>query len=170
MWDLPAVEWLLDHGMDPNLPGERGISRLRGNATPMNLMAWDGAQHKEAVEIMELLVSRGATLDPFVLENAIVRRGQPRYQLEVLQWLVDHGADVNFPLQAGYTMIFKAIQSRDIQLVEFLLRNGANTSVRRSRDNETPLEFARMVGVQEICDAIEQHQNRDLNNLAAIVK
>ncbi|KAI0170429.1 ankyrin repeat-containing domain protein [Pestalotiopsis sp. NC0098] len=154
-----AVEWLLDHGMDPNLPGEKGLFRLRGKSTPMNLMAARGAIHKDVIEILELLLSRGATFDPFVLENAMARRGKPGYQLEVLQWLVDHGANVDYPLEGGFNIIHRAVANRDRDLVEFLLRNGADTTVRRAIDGKSPLDVARKLEAREICDIIEKHQS-----------
>lgn len=154
-----AVEWLLDHGMDPNLPGEKGLFRLRGKSTPMNLMAARGAIHKDVIEILELLLSRGATFDPFVLENAMARRGKPGYQLEVLQWLVDHGANVDYPLEGRFNIIHRAVANRDRDLVEFLLRNGADTTVRRAIDGKSPLDVARKLEAREICDIIEKHQS-----------
>ncbi|KAK6197778.1 hypothetical protein LQW54_010550 [Pestalotiopsis sp. IQ-011] len=160
MHSRSTAEWLLDYGLNPNLEGERGLIHWRcGKSTPINVLALLGTRDTDVIEVMQLLISRSATVDPFVLENAIARRVarrvEPHYQLEVLQWLVDHGADVNYPMQRRDTMIFRAVASKNLQLVEFLLRNGADTSFRRTYDRKTPLEVARILGAQqEIPEAI----------------
>lgn len=62
------MEWLLDHGMDANLPGDRGSTGIHGAMTPLHALAQRGRYDETVIEMMETLVTRGAVVEPFVLE------------------------------------------------------------------------------------------------------
>lgn len=174
MRNKDLAEWLLDHGMDPNLKGNKGLTMITGDMTPMNAAAYNGrvVWNKPA---MEMLLSRGASLPPSVLANAIGWRGRPSYQLQVLQWLVDHGADVNCRTRSGGSLLKAVISKKEAVLVQFLLDNGAETDhvgeqmlvdvldeegevevmVPGYRGNA--LEWALEKQADEICDIIMNH-------------
>lgn len=59
-----ALKWLLDHGMDPNLPADRGTTRVRGHMTPMKAAAKQGTRTPGVVEAMEMLLEYGAEVQP----------------------------------------------------------------------------------------------------------
>ncbi|KAK8137592.1 hypothetical protein PG984_003085 [Apiospora sp. TS-2023a] len=126
MRSVDLAEWLLDHGLDPNLKGNKGLTMITGDMTPMNAAAYNGRVGRNTA-VMDLLLSRGARLSPSVLAVAIGWRGRPTYQLQVLQWLVDHGADVNCRMNSGGSLLKAVIGKRDAVLVQFLLDHGAET-------------------------------------------
>ncbi|KAK8016933.1 ankyrin [Apiospora rasikravindrae] len=169
MSSKPFTEWLLDHGMDPNLKGKRGPSMVRGDMTPMNAAALDGRKSEAVTKTMDLLLSRGATVDPTVLMNAISWRNHGKFYPKVLQWLVDHGADVNCTMQTGARLLKAAISDRNAALVQFLLDNGAETDHLGEEmlldDDEqqcegfrgSALEYAREIEANEICNLLENN-------------
>ncbi|KAI1385616.1 ankyrin repeat-containing domain protein [Hypoxylon trugodes] len=159
--NVPILEWLLEHGMDPNLPGDRRTDPIRGHLTPLNAAAFRGRFTEDAVNSLKLLVSRGAVLDPFVLENAIGLdvRGGRRYSRKVVQWLVGHGADVNYRMQSGATLLYAAVEAENFELVTTLLELGADASERDPRSGMTPLERARAQGLEEIGDVIDYSED-----------
>ncbi|KAK8021806.1 hypothetical protein PG990_006944 [Apiospora arundinis] len=165
----PLTECLLDHGMDPNLRGVRGLSMVRGYMTPMNAAALNGRKTEAITDTMDLLLSRGATLEPTVLMNAISWRDRGNFYPKVLQWLVDHGADVNCTMQTGARLLKAAISKRNAALVQFLLDNGVETDhlgeemLLDDEDQEcegfrgSALEYAREIKVDEIYNILESH-------------
>ena len=61
-----------------------------------------------------------------------------------MQRLLDHGANVNAPAEAGRPLLFQAILSQRSKAVAFLLAHGANINF-KDREGKTPLHYA--VGV-----------------------
>lgn len=156
----PATKWLLDHGMDPNLPADRGSSGIRGYMTPMNAAAQQGACTEAAIETMEMLLGYGATLDQPILETAIRWRQGARHERAVLQWLVDQGADVNCPMRTGATLLHAAVYKKNLALLTFLLENGANVSAKDSQTGKTALVEAQEMGLDEFSECLKKHQDR----------
>ncbi|KAF9880714.1 hypothetical protein CkaCkLH20_01756 [Colletotrichum karsti] len=131
---VKALQWLLDHGLDPNLPAERGMSGCIGDLTPLNAVAKAlGSYADIAIEAMELLVSRGAVLDYNVLKTALVRgRREACFDGDVPRWILQHATDfdINTPSRKGYPLLHAAILNQRQQLVAWLLENGADPSIR----------------------------------------
>ena len=110
--------------------------------TPLHALAQRGRYDETIIEMVETLVTRGAVVVPFVLENSIRRRGGfAEYRISVLQWLVDHGADVNIPMRSGTTLLYFAVHNQKLDLVSFLLKNGSNVSVREPRTSPDGLRY-----------------------------
>ncbi|KAK8075671.1 hypothetical protein PG997_010334 [Apiospora hydei] len=142
---------------------------VSGDMTPMNAAALDGRKSEAVTETMDLLLSRGATLEPAVLLNAISWRNHGNFYPKVLQWLVDHGADVNCTTKTGARILKAAISKRNAALVQFLLDNGAETDhlgeeVLLDDDEQecegfrgSALEYAREIQADEICNLLESH-------------
>ncbi|KAK8047522.1 hypothetical protein PG996_015586 [Apiospora saccharicola] len=163
------TEWLLDHGMDPNLKGRKGLTGIVGDMTPMNAAALGGRTRAYMTTTMDLLHSRGASLGPSVLVNAVGWRSGGTHQPKVLQWLVDHGADVNCAMPSGTSILEAAIAKRNAALVRFLLENGADPdhlgkhTLLDDDDNEgegrriMALRYALEMQADEICDILRNH-------------
>lgn len=67
-----------------------------------------------------------------ILENATV----------VVQFLVEHGVDINSPNSNGNTPLIVAIERNAISIVEILIKAKANLEIRRKQDSFSPLEIA----------------------------
>lgn len=48
---------------------------------------------------------------------------------KVVEWLVEHGANVNTQDEMGYSALHIATQEKHTELVSYLLRNGANVNI-----------------------------------------
>lgn len=162
-----ALRWLLDHGLDPNLPAERGMSGTIGDLTPLNAVAsesWLSAE--KAIESMEVLVSRGAVVDYEVLQNAVhvARNRTVQFHGEVLGWILQHatGFDINTPAPRGYPMLHLSIFHQRQALVEWLLENGADPSIRVKRVKKikrkrmwlNAVQIAEEVGNEQILEKV----------------
>lgn len=97
-----------------------------------DLCALHFAAGKGNTEIMQLLLDKGASVDgraeyynPTALEY-IAGRYSEKDDLPVMQFLIDHGADVNAQgHRAGYTPLLQATRG-SVDKVQFLLKNGAD--------------------------------------------
>lgn len=75
--------------------------------------------------------------------------------LEVIELLLQHGADPNQHGFNDWTALHMAVAERSLSAVEVLLRAGADRSLRtRIDDYETPEEMARRANLHEIADRL----------------
>ena len=124
--DLPRLIGLLDEaGDDVDLDahddqGNTALAIATGNGFP---------------EIVELLLSRGASPDvlrkdqmgrPFRACLHDVSLPDIPNQLEIAQILIRYGASVNVLCSSGYTPLLVAVEWHRHDMVDFLLRHGAD--------------------------------------------
>jgi beta-lactamase regulating signal transducer with metallopeptidase domain len=146
--DLEAVRRLLDRGADPNLwlgPG--------GNL-PLSKAAELGH-----VEIVSLLLDRGATIDQIVPvhQNALIR-ASAKGHLEVVKLLVARGADVNERVWASQTIQFLNEEGK-IVTTKGIIFKITKDGTRQIMDDppkagewRTPLSMARRSGNKDVVD------------------
>jgi palmitoyltransferase len=142
------VTYLLDHGADPNSQtNENGSSVLAGLA------------FVNKIDCVRILLQRGA--DPnhgrvasleTPLHHAIA--GAPDSE-DLIQLLIDHGADVNAKTQAGIvsynfwrdartrgeTPLHRAAAFASVKTIEVMLKNGADRTI-RDANGDSPLGWA----------------------------
>lgn len=94
--------------------------------TPLHFAAFFG--HPEAAR---LLIQRGADLEArstneqFALDASPLHSAAAAGQREVCEILLDAGADVNAVQHGGFTALIDAEQREDQELIDLLLRRGA---------------------------------------------
>lgn len=85
---------------------------------------------------------------------------------EMVQVLLDHGADINFTDKHGQTPFHKAAQELDVNMVELLLRNDANPV--KDKDGHDPVYYALKKGekgVTEVLSKMLEEIKKALNSL-----
>lgn len=131
---LDVVRLLLDHGADVN------PTRGWGKRTPLS-SAYDGCQ----LEVMRLLLERGADVDTICSLTGsltrLVHRASLHGNVEALQLLLRHNADVNARGRANCTPLHCASLRGHGDAVELLLDNGADVDL-QTTDLDTPLCLA----------------------------
>jgi len=130
--------------------------QIRGKLTPMNAFAYQSISSPNpapTIRHMEALVARGAVVTGEVLENAVSWK-DGKHNPTVLQWLIDHGADVNQTRPAGASLLCAAVRKKSLPLVQILLANGADTSPIDPVGGKTALEMAQEMDLEEIVDAL----------------
>jgi ankyrin repeat protein len=112
---------------------------LDRGSTPEHCL-W-AAAFAENVEAIDLLVRRGASLDP-VAEDETPFLGAIKWSRFVsAERLLQHGADVNFQNSKGLTALHLVLRKNSHRRhVEMLLRHHADPTI-RSRDGKTPLDL-----------------------------
>ena len=125
---LDNVKVLLDNGADPN-----GIAYE-------NYKVLCTAAKKSSEEIVKLLIERGAKLDS---ESGVVTWAAVRGQLVLLEWLLNHGGDVNEDFFAyGLNPLNAAIDSGNMNIAIFLIKKGADVNHIHKFTGATPLMTA----------------------------
>lgn len=67
----------------------------------------------------------------------LIRASKNNY-LEIVKYLIEHGADLNIKNSAGYTALHKASYSGHTEVVKYLLSKGAKVDI-RDEEKKTPL-------------------------------
>jgi len=79
---------------------------------------------------------------------------------EVVELLLDAGADVNHVSRHGTTALLAACVLHNKEVVTLLLKKGANPKLGR-RGNQSPLAYATHQGYAEIVKLLRQHGAED---------
>jgi ankyrin repeat protein len=103
--DIERVRLLLDGGYDVNSKDE-------------NSSLLDSAVLGSKVEMMQLLLERGAKIQPLALYHA--------REVEVLRLVLDRGCPVDTLTLFGFTALIKAAEDGDLARGRLLLERGAN--------------------------------------------
>ena len=152
---LEVVRYLMENGADPTVENEEGHTLLM-------LAVWNGHE-----AVANYLIEKGLDLHArsnngrtaLLLATDAMSRNEPEEQgphLRVITTLVDKGANVNSTDTNGRAPIHFAVESGNIEAVEFLLNRGADL---RSEDG-LPLRLvqtARRNGSHEIVSILLYH-------------
>ena len=114
--DTTIVEYLIDHGANVNYPESWGP--LQEAAT-------------FSIEKVKLLVSRGANVNGGLFQPTI-HAGIRSWSTEIVEFLIQHGADVNAKDEwgRGYTPLQRAALTGQTEMVKLLLAAGADINAR----------------------------------------
>lgn len=125
--DMATVKLFLEGGMNPGVKGENG-------RTPLHAAA--NFNHRE---IAELLITRGAEIDPRN-DKGVTPLFLATYNdnRDVVEMLISKGADINFKAGDGATPLSLAIDKGDWILTELFINKGADINVKKE-DGSTAL-------------------------------
>ena len=172
--DSNALQKLLDGGLDPNLAGVENyqasllnlacrnnsiemVKLLLANGADVNIkghgdytsLMW-AAESAKTTEIMELLIEKGADINPIAQDgvNALIKAIfgvlSDSGSLDAVKLLIDKGMDVNYALVtedgAGYTALMFAIRWGKIEVIKYLISVDADVNAKAKGD--TPLSIA----------------------------
>ena len=107
------------------------------------------AAQRYNLNAVEFLLKHGAIVDlqdkrnKSSLHYGVERALRTRFDtsFDVVSCLLNHGADLNAPMNSKYTPLMMASRSQHVTLVKFLLQQGANVLL-KDKDGNTALHFA----------------------------
>ena len=132
-----VLNCLIENGADVN------VRKEYSKRTPLMIAA-----HCKNLNAVEFLLKHGAIVDVqdkrnksslhYGVEGALLSSDT---SFDVVSCLLNHGADINAPMNGKYTALMMACRSQHVRLVKFLLQQGANVQV-KDKDGKTALHFA----------------------------
>ncbi|KAJ7595588.1 ankyrin repeat-containing protein [Mycena floridula] len=165
---IELVKYLLNHGADPNAHDDILNYAIHGGLEIVKMLIDKGAnlqvQGEDALynavtnrklDIVKLLIEKGVSLKKGQILHTACHWGS----LEVVQFLVENGVDIN-ALDRWGTALWAAIDRNKKEVVEFLIQSGAD--VNATGDNsKTPLQLAIQRGYKEIEHILRRHGARE---------
>ena len=168
----PLVQFLLDHGADPNVaPGSSPLieAAIAGDADTVQRLLADGAATKNVAGVVMIAAARaGCSRCVELLASTNLESPEYTQALGILSYLgniklvrlaLDHGADVNaFDLRGRTPLMYAAVSDfQPLDVVESLIEHGADMNAKsRYKDSgdagRTPLDLARLRGNTPIVD------------------
>jgi hypothetical protein len=139
--------------MDPNMEADSGTI-LVGNGvdfTPMDAAILD----EDDTFLLNLLALYGGRVTKHALFLTIRRSGN--VSEPVVNWLIDHGADVNADVDPWGLILHWAIERGAWPLVQILLNRGADIERRCRGTGMNALGRAQLEGDQRLVDMIKGH-------------
>ncbi len=131
------TEILLKSGADVNQQADKGM-------TPIGIAAKQGA-----LEMVECLLKYGVDM---VSTRALFYAAMCKKTTDMMQLLLDHGADVNQPDEHQVTAIFSAISANSYDNVKFLLDKGLDTRLHPSGRTVLQHAFANWGAIESISE------------------
>ena len=144
--DVHTVELFLDAGMNPNV-----TSRKAGREPAL----WHAANNGR-LEVMELLLDRGADLD--ARQNfgyTVLMKVAFNCQADVLEFLLKRGADPNIKDESGRTPLMLAAGLGGTDVVQLLLDKGVDVNA-MDENGKTALMYAAKEGRTENVRLLKQ--------------
>ena len=120
------VKLLLDSGADPD-------ARNRDGHTPLNIATFFGN-----LRSVEVLLKHGAipnlpsgySYSEQGMEHAVIHTAVARERLDIIQLLVEHGANVYKHNGAGQTVLHAAVAKGRLDMIQLLTQHGADINMR----------------------------------------
>ncbi len=138
------VKLLIKNGADVNLVNSSSMSAL---------MTATDDRHKTAplkIEIMKILIHAGANPNLSFIDNETTL-DRVWGNTIASKLLIDNGADVNsIEIFSGFSKLMGAAYSGDTKMVEYLLKHGADYTLRDYEEDKTALMFAKDRGHKDI--------------------
>jgi uncharacterized protein len=122
---VPIVKYLLEKGIDVNLPDGSGISSF--------IMACGGA----STEVLQMLINTGGNLqDKRYSGHTPVFRAAQSGRVDLIDLLAKHGADIDEPDNLRKTPLIIAAQAGRLEVVKWLLDHGADVKKQDNRGKD----------------------------------
>ncbi len=161
--DYSSTSFLLDNGADPTLPGR--------NDTPITkaVLGCSGSSESEYFKIIDLLLSRGASLDEMDREGLKpIHKASFRSEKGLLNFLFEKGADLDSQVQkenygyglddipcfVGMTPLMFGVLSKEPSTVKLLLGLGSDADI-ATPDEVFALDLAEDLNDEELIQALE---------------
>lgn len=167
------LQWLLDKGADPCIfttpshnPVALAITHSQDAGKVRDLLdrggIVDGYTFATGIlsasrEILRLLVENGADLTTLYRGKNMLNYGASLGYEHIAEYLLSKGMNINHQGDDGETALMAAVKSCRPEVTEFLLRRGADMSLRNS-EGLTALDLARIGGFHLIVEVFEMYR------------
>ncbi|XP_051183623.1 E3 ubiquitin-protein ligase KEG isoform X3 [Lolium perenne] len=133
-----VIRFLLDHGANPNKAAAEGFTALhhatltgtRTDAEEAGGRMW-AANTRDTCEIAELLLSRGAYVDPMCIRGTPLHIAAQSGNVGMVELLLRHQANPNRVVCLYYTPLTLTIFASSVKCAELLIKAGADANAGR---------------------------------------
>jgi ankyrin repeat protein len=144
--NLAEVKRHLQNGADVNAWDKHG-------ETPLNWAAVSDTLNG-CLDVAQILIEKGAGMTTLMRIMTMDFFGG--YGLDMVKFLLAHGADVDARAEGGVTLLMMATGMGKLGMVKFLVAEGANVNA-RNIDGHTPIMLATGKGHPDIVEFLKQH-------------
>jgi cytohesin len=136
--------------------GRRKKNNCGDSAIPAILLLNAAATAGDLAEVKRLVIDCGIDPNKGVNGRTPLREAAAWGHPEVVEFLLEHGADPNIQDNNGGTPLHVAAWNGHREVVELLLEHGANPNV-QDDDGDTPLHLAAKNNYREVVELLLEH-------------
>ncbi len=108
----------------------------------------------DANGVVKLFLENGADVNAVFDFRPLIAMAAMFEQKEILETLIEYGANVNDPDGSYVTPLMFAARDGNVDIIEILLQNGADKSL-KDRNGETALDWAKKNGKVDAVELVE---------------
>lgn len=139
-----VIQLLNEHDTEVNLDG----------GTPLN-----HAVNYDRIDIVKYLIGRGVNVNALYDNSPSLLSAIENENEEMINLLIDNGADVNLQNGYGNDALFKAVNTRNLDIIKRIVNNGANPFVGNNPENYSSYDSAKDIEADEIVDYFDSIRN-----------
>lgn len=109
--------------------------------------------------MVTLLLSYTKNINAFQYDNTALMEAVQHDNIDMVNLLLNHGADVNIQNRFGFTALMFATRIKDVEMLQLLLDSGADISLQTTR-GETALDFAKRTKNYDIITLLENYHRK----------
>jgi uncharacterized protein len=122
---------------NPRIPADLGVTDDFPEENRWDIFSAGLDVFAEPAELLKEIAAHGIDIDQVDPAFAEFLRGNPRY-IRVAEFLLQHGAEVNNVNEQGETALSAAVECGRVEMVELLLKRGADLKLPRINEDEEP--------------------------------
>jgi ankyrin repeat protein len=144
---VDVVRFLLDNGADPNIPNKHGLTPLEHAC---------GRDRTNALALAKLLLAKGALVNATNVAGFTIpplEWAVSSDNTELVEFLLDHGADAKAKSDVGSTFLHTAADRGDLEIAKMLIAHGVDVNAKIT-GGTTPLHQAAWGGHEALMELL----------------
>lgn len=130
-----------------------------------NTLLHIAVRHSKKIKLIKFLIDSGIDINTPMSDSSDrpLHEAASKGFIDIAEWLLDHGADVDGCLTGGATPLLAAIKQDNLEMVKLLVSRGASTKIRIGNPPANFFDTAMMLGHVDIACFLKENSGEDFS-------